>query len=650
MQPFDEISTAELGLEDDVLISAATTSSSASGPLSSSSTLMHHHHPEPRYPVPKWMRPTGPAAGSRYTPSVLLARVRDGLIPFVRRWLSRVLPPLLSLLRPRLTVRYALFTLLTLWISYRVLAAQPLFASRLPGHTGPYDVGALDFEVALDTPRRVSDIQFRGGNGGGGYAFQVDTVLFTLYYPAAHSPARRSRSTTAERYYWFPKPISATAKGYARALGLDNFVVRGVMTGALWLVAGGIQIPARVGAPLLPADAMGDYGDQAGDGRLPVMVFSHGMLSSRTDYTDYFGELASRGVVVAAIEHRDGSSPASPIFRSPGGPPEWRYYFGLEDLDAESYKGSSSLSAGRKGKEEGQDELDGPALKEAQLSFREAEIEATVDVLQRLNSGDTTLNNTRTPPAGSAAAAAAAAAAMMTTGSSGTTTTTTTFFQSRLNTHHMTLAGHSYGGTGVLRALRDGPSPARPFWGAVVLDPGKSSGRLNADVRVPLVVCHSSSWSKPGPTLFFGRPHFEVVRDIVDGVNDICADEEKKEVVEEEGEEGRVDGDEGKCREKGWFLTSLGTSHPSITDAPLLEPLLLSWTTGSTMDAQQGIRQYVLLTRDFVRYQQTGERDGLLALSGSERDDVVSREYDPKHNDGMPEEWRKYWQIHVAPG
>lgn len=598
LQPFDEISTAELGLEDDVLIS-------------------HHqnHHssmqdPEPRYPVPKWMRPSNPA-GSGHAPA-LLARVRDSLVPLVRRWLSRLLPPLLSLLRPRLTVRYALFALLALWASYRVLTAQPFLTSALPAsYTGPYDVGALDFEVPLDAPRRVSDVRFRAAPGA--HAFQVDTVLFTLYYPAARASAAAARRRPGDRYYWFPKPVAATARGYARALGLDNFVVRGAMAGGLWLVAGGVRIPARVGAPLLPAGAMGGYGDQAGDGRLPVVVFSHGMLSSRTDYTAYLSELASRGVVVAAIEHRDGSSPASPVVRTPGGPPEWRYYFGLDDLDPGSYGGG---------------ELDGPALKEAQLSFREAEIEATVDVLRRLNAGDPALTNTRRP--------AGSAADMTGVGGGGGSTT----FQARLNTQEMTLAGHSYGGTGVLRALRSGPSAARPFAGAVVLDPGKSSGPLSADVRVPLVVCHSSSWSKPGPSLFFGRPHFEVVRDIVDGVNGICAKDE------EEAE--RRDGEQ-MCREKGWFLTSLGTSHPSITDAPVLEPLLLSWTTGSTMDAQQGIRQYVVLTRDFVRYQHTGERDGLLALSGSKGNDVVNREYDPKHNDGMPEQWRRYWQLHVAP-
>ena len=119
----------------------------------------------------------------------------------------------------------------------------------------------------------------------------------------------------------------------------------------------------------------------------------------------------------------------------------------------------------------------------------------------------------------------------------------------------------------------------------------------------------------------------------------------KKEEENKDGSSG------GMIRGGGWFLTSLGTAHPSITDAPLLEPLLLSWATGSSMDARDGIMQYVLATRDFVRYQHTGERRGVLGLSGRAIEDggAASREYDPKHNEGMPKPWRKYWQIHVAP-
>lgn len=604
MQPFDEISTTELGIEDDVLDCE----------MSSQDRYLNG--------VPKWMRPSG--SGPQTT---TLGRIRHDVLPSGARWFTatarRLTPVIASFLRPRLTVRYVLFSIAVLWVTYRILVAQPLLSNKLPGYTGPYRVGALDIEYPLETPRRVSDVKFKSKSDGD-YAFEVETVLFTLYYPISH----KARGSVADKYYWFPKPVSATAKGYARFLGMDNFFFRGLLTGALWLVAGGIQIPAEVGVPLIPPaevlkDINGTGGDQASVAdddkvghKLPAIIFTHGMLSSRTDYTHYLGELASRGVVVAALEHRDGSSPASPIIKAGGkddAAPRWRYAFGLKDLAPPS---------------QGSDAFDTPALKEAQLSFREAEIEAAVDVLRTLDSGSpSSFPNSRAPRPNMDMSS----------------------FEGRIDTRHLTIAGHSYGGTGALRALRPSPdsdpdsdraASRLPFSGGVVLDPGKSSGHLNADVRVPLAIYHSSTWSKPGPSLFYGRPHFEVVRDIVEGVNNRTTAATAGGGVSEEHEGGG-----------GWFLTSLGTAHPSITDAPLLQPLLLSWATGSSMNARDGIMQYVLATRDLVRYQHTGERRGVLGLSGRPVEDggAASREYDPGHNEGMPKPWRKYWQLHVAP-
>ena len=45
------------------------------------------------------------------------------------------------------------------------------------------------------------------------------------------------------------------------------------------------------------------------NGRWPVTVFSHGLAGSRNAYSYVCGDLASNGVVVIALDHRDGSSP-----------------------------------------------------------------------------------------------------------------------------------------------------------------------------------------------------------------------------------------------------------------------------------------------------------------------------------------------------
>lgn len=707
MQSFDDISSPELGLEDDVL----------TGMMESQSSSRHHGRAGHYYPVPKWMRAT--TSSSSFSsknlwslPVSILSYLRDHVYPFTLRCASSLIrrlgPPVTTFFRPRLTLRYVLFTVLAVYTLYRLLTSQPLLASRLPAYTGPYDVGAVDIEMPLDQPRRVHDIMFRHD---GKPAFEVETVLFTLYYPAAPPNNKQQRrggnQGSPSSLYWIPSPISATAKGYARFLGMDNFIVRNVLTAGLWIVSPwGIPIPVQVGAPVLPfpagggaiaADGVGGGGEE--HDKLPVMIFTHGMLSSRTDYTSYLGELASRGVVVAALEHRDGSSPGSAVRRK-GKPDNWRYCFGLKDLDTDSTTTAAAADAATK--------FDTAALKEAQLSFREAEIEAAVTVLVNLNTGsadDIASRNPRQPP-------------LTSSSSSSSSPNFLTGFQDRLNTTHLLLGGHSYGGTGALRALRPvrpaGPpddsttttptpissrssssnirNPNLPFTGAVVLDPGKSSGPLNADIATPLLVIHSASWSAKH-SIFFGRPHFDVVRDIVEGVNNHSSTQPNCSAAAAAAAAAddkpppptppttSPPNRKPPCDDapKAWFLTSLGTSHPSITDAPLLEPLVLAWATGATMGARDGIRQYVDLTRDFVAYQQTRATRGLLALPGSgsgsgsnggdegddggegddgdegdkdegEGESVVVREYDPKHNDKMPEPYRKYWQIHVAPG
>lgn len=96
-----------------------------------------------------------------------------------------------------------------------------------------------------------------------------------------------------------------------------------------------------------------------------------------------------------------------------------------------------------------------------------------------------------------------------------------------------------------------------------------------------------------------------------------------------------------------WFLTSMGTSHPSCTDAPLIEPMLLSWTTGATIPVREGVEQYVLTTAQFIEFLRTGSREGVL------NEDVTHPDYDA---DVRCEERRKdmgrlgeVWQVHVAP-
>ena len=270
------------------------------------------------------------------------------------------LPPIL---RPRLTVKYLLFSFVASYVLYCFLFASPLFASKLPRYAGPYPVGTIDIEAPC-SERGINPFKLKGS---GHPAFPLETVLFSLYYPAVE--VRRS----TPRHYWIPKPISITAEGYLRFGHVNNFITNGLVTAGLWSIAGGITIPARVDVfleePVSDLELQGlEYeNEHRGSDGFPILIFSHGFASSRTDYTHYLAELASRGYVVAAIEHRDGSCPGSVVMRE-GSPDRVVFPISLSDLEEHP-------------------DLNASSFKQAQLNFRETEVEETLRVLRNINSG-----------------------------------------------------------------------------------------------------------------------------------------------------------------------------------------------------------------------------------------------------------------------
>ncbi|EXJ68583.1 uncharacterized protein A1O5_08377 [Cladophialophora psammophila CBS 110553] len=478
---------------------------------------------------------------------------------------------------PRWTWRYILSCCVATYVAYCTLFSAPALSSRLPPYTGPYSVGAIDVEVPVET-RSIHNAIFRDG---GHPAFELETVLFTLYYPSD-----KDAVSSKPHHFWVPKPLRVTGKGYARVARISNFVTNAMLTFGLWALVGSTKIPAHVDVPLHQSPVvlqLPDFQDYpvTHENGFPVMVFSHGMASSRTQYTQYVGELASRGVVVAAIEHRDGSGPGTVIMKH-GAKPRVLHHFDVRHLKSDS-------------------QLDGDRFKQAQLDFRQAEVEETVRTLEHINRGggdEVFVANAR---------------------SEGEYLHQ---WEGRLALNNTTMGGHSFGATLALQTLRQGPSKLLPFQGAVALDPGKQSGPLNHDVQVPTLILHSNSWSK-SHSIFFGRPHFDVVKDVVQGVL--------------------------KRGKDAWFLTSLGTSHPSVTDAPLIEPWLLRWTTGSTIDAHEGVNQYVKVSERFLRYQSTGTKRGILSECVTHPEYNVEDKNRTDFGEPMLEAFRKYWQIHVAP-
>jgi platelet-activating factor acetylhydrolase len=136
-------------------------------------------------------------------------------------------------------------------------------------------------------------------------------------------------------------------------------------------------------------------------------------------------------------------------------------------------------------------------LQIAQLAFREAEIQETIRFFKLLNDGHgDSLQNLKPDSPGSALAG----------------------FKDRLNMSAVTVAGHSYGATGALQALKGAPSEKMPINGAIMLDPGKGSGRLNKEIDLPILVFHSGEWTEK-QTEFYGQgKHFGVVKKLVQSV------------------------------------------------------------------------------------------------------------------------------------
>lgn len=476
--------------------------------------------------------------------------------PWYQQWLSRAVPTLQRVFRPRLSWRYIACSVVAVYVVFCWIRGSPLLASRLPGYTGPYRVGAIDIEVPLPGgPTQVADGVLKDS---GDSAFKVETLLATIYYPTIQT--FRSRKA---KLPWVSRPVSLAAKGYAKLAHVDNFLIRPIFTFGLWAIGGSITIPAEVDAPLFTSD-----GDE--DDKFPLMVFSHGMASSRSDYTNFLGELASRGHVIAAVEHRDGSCPGSIVKVDPEDPGRHALFFRESDL---------------------RDGINTEEFKRAQLAVRDAEIRGAIDFFRAVERGED-VNNTRDA------------------------VSTLARWKGRLDLDRLTVGGHSYGATGALQALST-VAPAHTAIGGLILDPGKSSGPLNNKTDVPLLVVHSNSWSS-SHSVFYGRPHFDTVRDLV-----------------------------RNAVSPSWFLTSMGTSHPSVTDAPLLEPLLLSWTTGARLNTKEALEEYVRVAKEFLDVVEKGKTEGLLAeqVTHEEYNKWVSKE----RREEFPKHLARLWEIHVAP-
>jgi platelet-activating factor acetylhydrolase len=391
-------------------------------------------------------------------------------------------------LRPLTPRRIIIFTTASVLFWIVVFSLTPI-TSPLPPYTGPHEVGILDVETEVQK-RVIHDAVLKET---GENAFELSTLAITLYYPSSLPLAPPTSRPWARP--WLPQPISLIGRGYARLAGISFAPLQSVFTFGLWLLGSGTVIPGVVDAPILagggkaPLDESGGRGKVSDGakqehqelkrngekiGTLPCVVFTHGMAGMSQSYSHYLGSIASHGYIVAAVEHRDGSGPGT-IVHLPDGKEKKVWHMKLRDLESKPPM----------------TELD---LKEAQLAFREAEISETIKLFARLNAGDAPVVNLKENSPREALPG----------------------FKGRLNMDAVTVAGHSYGATGAMQALRSAGNKDMPINGGIALDPGKGSGPLNKDIDVPILVMQSGEWTEKQVDFYDQGKHFDVVRKIIE--------------------------------------------------------------------------------------------------------------------------------------
>ncbi|THH19534.1 hypothetical protein EUX98_g8754 [Antrodiella citrinella] len=310
-----------------------------------------------------------------------------------------------------------------------------LLSRTLPNYSGHYPVGVCDVEVPI--PKQSFGEFKHKSMPDAAAGLTIDTVLFTLFYPT-------ETVNTNQRVVWFPR-LRQTIDGFLRmANRTPNWAMKTVVYPAAAAAIYGTTFPAVEHAPLRQAPPKTQW---------PLMIFSHGVGCSRLMYSAFCGEMASRGYIVAAIEHRDGTGPSSRITNADGCTTrlDWLDWKDLAWPQPEQPKNDTTL-------------------RHVQLDVRLAEVQGVLDVMKKITNGDVVAQTRLTQAQ-------------------------TSFEWARwkcVNTHRPVMAGHSFGGTLGMAAASD---PRFTFSQVVVMDPAvQRMYPWDGHINVPFLALNSEEW------------------------------------------------------------------------------------------------------------------------------------------------------------
>ncbi len=148
-------------------------------------------------------------------------------------------------------------------------------------------------------------------------------ALLRLFYPhrvhSGHADKVKYLECASERWAnWYPEPeYAAGYVSFKYSWPADSWLARF----AGWVTTFLTSNPA---SPVVEGARLFDEGDGR---RFPLVVFSHGNGGCRMTYSAFCAEVASRGFLVAALEHADGSACAARKLKDEsagdGGEVEW---------------------------------------------------------------------------------------------------------------------------------------------------------------------------------------------------------------------------------------------------------------------------------------------------------------------------------------
>ncbi|KAJ3123933.1 Platelet-activating factor acetylhydrolase [Physocladia obscura] len=297
-------------------------------------------------------------------------------------------------------------------------------------YPGPYAVGISQIEI----PATPDDYGLLG----------------SIFYPA-------TRSDAVAKSKWLLGPPSFYAMGYGD-YGKFPYWFNKLLSHPL----NAIRMPALKDAP--PAII---------EGKFPVAIFCHGLAGNQTTYSTFCGSLASHGIVVLSIEHRDGSAS---ITGKNNYAETIKYFPYPEPLE------------------------EARILRQTQLAQRVIEVKTAYFLLETLATSTTPTPNL-------------------------IPSMQTPLFTDKLDMTTAILIGHSFGGATALTVLQD--TTWAPFTAGVILDPWMWPMPSFSAISVPIICINSET--------FHWRKNIAEFRQVWDKYSPATASRNKFAVVKSTG-------------------------------------------------------------------------------------------------------------------